>query len=105
MTRAILFANATLTSIAGLRAIMLASHEPAGAPFRAAQRTTELAPMMSRRRSVRGGHGAEIEQVSPARHDALSFFVVTIGGALCARRAWRSRKRPPPDNSPRPGLF
>jgi len=37
-----LLANATLTSIAGLRAIMLASHEPAGAPFRAAQRTTEL---------------------------------------------------------------
>jgi len=52
-----------------------------------------------------GGDGAEIEQVPPTRHDALSFLVALIGGALSARRAWRSRTRPMLDNSPRPGLF
>ena len=48
-TRAILFASAMATSIRGLRANMRASQEAAGAPRRAAQRTTDMAPMISRR--------------------------------------------------------
>src|ERR687897_666073 len=48
--RAILLASATRTSIAGLRASMRPSHEPAGTPLRAAQRATALAPMISKRR-------------------------------------------------------
>jgi len=85
MTRAILFANATLTSIAGLRAIMLASHEPAGAPFRAAQRTTELAPMMSRRRSVR----SPIFDVAPS----LCFPPVECCNGVSPSQAAKSRPR------------
>ena len=85
MTRAILFANATLTSIAGLRAIMLASHEPAGAPFRAAQRTTELAPMMSRRRSV----CSPIFDVAPS----LCFPPVECCNGVSPSQAAKSRPR------------
>jgi hypothetical protein len=53
MIRAILLASATAMSIRGLRASMRSNHDPAGAPLRAAQRTTALAPMINRRRSVR----------------------------------------------------
>ena len=52
MMRAILLASATRTSIGGLRATMRAIHEPAGAPLRATQLATALAPMISRRRRV-----------------------------------------------------
>src|SRR4051794_23400386 len=52
-TRAILLARATVTSIRGLRASIRASHEPFAAPRWLAQRTTALAPRMSRRRMVR----------------------------------------------------
>jgi hypothetical protein len=52
--RAILLAKATRTSIGGLQVSMRAIHEPAGAPAgapgRAAQRRTVLAPIISRRR-------------------------------------------------------
>src|SRR3954451_23460851 len=51
--RAILLARATVTSIRGLRASIRASHEPAAAPRRQAQRTTALAPRISNRRMVR----------------------------------------------------
>ena len=37
----------------GLRASMERNHEPAGVPLRRGQRTTPLAPMIRRRRSVR----------------------------------------------------
>jgi hypothetical protein len=60
--RAILLARATRTSIGGLRATMRAIHEPAGAPFRATQLTTALAPMISRRRKVR----SPIFEVAPS---------------------------------------
>jgi hypothetical protein len=39
-------AGATITSIGGLRASMRSSHEPAGTPFRLAQRTTALEAMI-----------------------------------------------------------
>jgi hypothetical protein len=51
--RAVLFANATITSIGGLRASILASQEPAGAPLRLAQRTTPEQAMIKSRRKVR----------------------------------------------------
>src|SRR3954454_9749210 len=51
--RAILVAKATRTSIVGLRASIRPIHEPPGAPWRAAQRRTALAPIISRRRRVR----------------------------------------------------
>src|SRR5215203_2812407 len=51
--RAVLLARATVTSIFGLRASIRASHEPAGVPRCPAQRTTALAPRMSKRRMVR----------------------------------------------------
>src|SRR5689334_11233075 len=51
--RAILLARAVVTSMRGLRASMRASHEPAAAPRRLAQRTTALAPRISNRRMVR----------------------------------------------------
>ena len=51
--RAILLARATVTSMRGLRTSMRPSHEPSGAPRRAAWRTTALAPMIKRRRKVR----------------------------------------------------
>src|SRR3954447_22150993 len=51
--RAILLAKATRTSIGGLQASMRAIQEPAGAPWRAAQRRTALAPIINRRRRVR----------------------------------------------------
>src|SRR3954453_13123322 len=44
--RAILLAKATRTSIGGLQASMRAIQEPAGAPWRAAQRRTALAPII-----------------------------------------------------------
>ena len=51
--RAFLFANATITSIGGLRANIRPSQESGGAPLRLAHRTTPLAAMISRRLSVR----------------------------------------------------
>ena len=51
--RAVLLARATVTSILGLRASIPASHNPAGALRWPAQRTTALAPRMSKRRMVR----------------------------------------------------
>jgi hypothetical protein len=51
--RAILLARATITGMGGLRANIRASHDPWGAPRRRACRVTALAPMISRRRSVR----------------------------------------------------
>src|SRR5215813_10686192 len=51
--RAILLARATITSIRGFRASIRASQAPDGVPCLIALRTTELAPMISRRRSVR----------------------------------------------------
>src|SRR5215211_2254338 len=60
--RAILLAKATRTSIGGLQASMRAIQEPAGAPWRAAQRRTALAPMISRRRRVR----SPIFEVAPS---------------------------------------
>src|SRR5689334_5726038 len=51
--RAILLARAVVTSMRGLRASIRASHEPAAAPRRLAQRTTALAPRISNRRMVR----------------------------------------------------
>jgi len=68
-----------------LRTIMLASHEPAGAPFRAAQRTTELAPMMSRRRSVR----SPIFDVAPS----LCFPPVECCNGVSPSQAAKSRPR------------
>ena len=61
--RAFLLATATMTSIGGLRASIRPSHESAGTPLRLAQRTTALAAMMSRRRSVR----SPIREVRPRR--------------------------------------
>ena len=61
--RAFLFATATMTSIGGLRASIWPSHESAGTPLRSAQRTTALAAMMSRRRSVR----SPMREVRPRR--------------------------------------
>jgi hypothetical protein len=60
--RAILLASATRTSIGGLRAIIRASHEPAGAPLRAARIKIVFAPIISRRRSVR----SPIFEVAPS---------------------------------------
>src|SRR3954453_6148822 len=51
--RAILLASAITTSIFGLRASVRWSQLPSGAPFRKAQRTTAIAPMISRRRISR----------------------------------------------------
>jgi hypothetical protein len=51
--RAILLASATRTSIGGLRLSIRSSHDPAIAPLRPAQEATTLAPMISKRRSVR----------------------------------------------------
>jgi hypothetical protein len=51
--RAFLLALATTTSIRGLRASKRSNHDPASTPFRTAQCTTALAPMISRRRIVR----------------------------------------------------
>src|SRR5690348_16026716 len=48
-----LLARAVVTSMRGLRASIRASHEPAAAPRRLAQRTTALAPRISNRRMVR----------------------------------------------------
>ena len=45
MALAILFANEVATNMRGFRAIIRASHDPSGAPFRAAQRTTTIAPI------------------------------------------------------------
>lgn len=50
---AILLASATDTSMRGLRANMLSSQEPAGAPNLQACRTIELPPMISKRLIVR----------------------------------------------------
>lgn len=52
-TRNILFANATRTSMGGLRASMPASQLPAAAPLRAPQPTMLLAPIISSRRRDR----------------------------------------------------
>lgn len=50
--RAVLFANATAITRGGFLAIMRASQEPSGAPFRDAHLTTATAPQIrSRRRS------------------------------------------------------
>ncbi len=49
--RAILLASAIATSIFGLRTSMRCSQLPSGAPFRQAQRTTAIAPMISSRRN------------------------------------------------------
>ena len=46
-------ANATATTGTGFRSGILASHEPAGAPLREAQRITAVAPMTSNRRMSR----------------------------------------------------
>src|SRR5215467_9473299 len=62
MMRAVLLASATITSIRGLRASIRASQDPDGAPYLIALRTTELAPMISRRRSVR----SPIFEVAPS---------------------------------------
>src|SRR6185436_13923672 len=51
--RAILLASAIATSIFGLRASMRCSQLPSGAPFRKVERTTAIAPMISRRRISR----------------------------------------------------
>src|SRR4051794_6433432 len=51
--RAILLASAIATSIFGLRASMRWSQLPSGAPLRTAERTTAIAPMISRRRISR----------------------------------------------------
>ena len=51
--RAILFASATMTSILGLRASIRPSQDSALVPCLSALRTTELAPMIKSRRSVR----------------------------------------------------
>src|SRR3954452_11249904 len=51
--RAILLASAIATSIFGLRASMRCSQLPSGAPLRKAERTTVIAPMISRRRISR----------------------------------------------------
>src|SRR4051794_41429086 len=67
--RAILLAKATRTSIGGLQASMRAIQEPAGAPWRAAQRRTALAPMISRRRRVR----SPIFEVAPSFWLSRSF--------------------------------
>ena len=48
-----MLARATITSIRGLRASIFPSQDPDGVPCLIALRTTELAPMISRRRSVR----------------------------------------------------
>lgn len=53
MPRAILLASAMATSMRGFFAIMRASQEPSGAPFRDTHRTTAMAPMMSSRRISR----------------------------------------------------
>ena len=52
MMRAILLANATRTSIGGLRATIRAIHDPAGAPLRATHSKTLFAPMISKRLGV-----------------------------------------------------
>ena len=44
-----LFASAVATSIRGLRASILARHDPGGGPFRMAQRMTSIAPVISNR--------------------------------------------------------
>src|SRR5215469_5396227 len=62
MMRAVLLASATITSIRGLRASIRASQDPDGVPYLIALRTTELAPMISRRRSVR----SPIFEVAPS---------------------------------------
>ena len=61
--RAILLASATRTSIGGLRASMRAIHEPAGSAIAGGPASkTLLAPMISRRRSVR----SPIFEVAPS---------------------------------------
>jgi hypothetical protein len=47
--RASLFANAVATSIRGLRASILARHDPGGGPFRMAQQMNAIAPVISNR--------------------------------------------------------
>jgi hypothetical protein len=54
--RAILLARAIATSIFGLRASMRCSQLPSGAPFRRAERTTPIAPMISRRLNIALAH-------------------------------------------------
>lgn len=48
--RAIRLASAIATSIFGLRASIRASHDPSGAPLRAAHRTTAMTPVISNHR-------------------------------------------------------
>jgi hypothetical protein len=71
--RAVLFANATITSIGGLRASILASQEPAGAPLRLAQRTTPEQAMIKSRRKVRSGlyFSLQVDPTTPEGQTAL----------------------------------
>ena len=84
MTRAILLAKATLTSIGGLRSSMPASHDPRG-PFLVAQRTAALAPMMSSRRNVR----SPIFEVAPS----FCFPPVECCSGVSPSQAAKSRPR------------
>src|SRR3954451_9533515 len=83
--RAILLAKATRTSIGGLQASMRAIQEPAGAPWRAAQRRTALAPMISRRRRVR----SPIFEVAPS----FCLLPVECWSGVSPTQAAKSRPR------------
>ena len=83
--RAILLARATITSMGGLRASIRPSHDFSEAPRRRACRTTALAPLVSRRRSVR----SPILEVAPS----FCFPPVECCNGVSPSHAAKSRPR------------
>lgn len=80
--------QATITSIGGLRVSMRPSHQPAGTPFRLAQRTTALEAMTRRRRSVR----SPIREVRSRRSGrALHRRQTDLGRKISTRAECRRR--------------
>ena len=89
-------ARATATSMCGFLASIRASHEPSGAPRRAAHRTVETAPMMSRRRRSRLSHLRGLAQPLLATARMLTRGEPHPGGEVAALgegAGWRREGR------------
>ncbi|MHC2255604.1 hypothetical protein ACVILK_005296 [Bradyrhizobium embrapense] len=69
--RAVLLAKATITSMGGLRSSIRERQGSVIDPFRMAQRTVALAPMISGRRNVRSAHPRCLPELLPAARGAL----------------------------------
>lgn len=100
--RAVLLANATVTSIGGLRASIRPSHEPAGTPLRLAHRTTALEAMMRRRRNVYVSDASQ-RDTRPEPDHAAPFAMIDCNpclssgsrnGLVRTGRAWNSSLSP-----------